>query len=224
MLRLQRASLLLRTRGGWTLALHGSLPIGLLVFSGLKPSLGFIAAYAFLLGLHNWGHTRRVRTSGQEPELVVCNALGGRCLFGGITTARQSRFIALGGIMAQAWVAVGAFITATLWAPTEGFWAELLGTLTYTNALLIILNLLPLPGADGYQLWSVSERIHRMRPPSSGEGRRERVHKAVNLDVNGVALRRATEEQDATADVIAQLFEISDRVNRDRQSLPSDEN
>ena len=158
------------------------------------------------------------------------NALGGRCLFAGVTSARQSRFIACGGVVAQAALLGVAVILDVCWPSLAGPWGALLETLTLTNAVLIAINLLPVPGADGYEFWAVAQRKRALRSP-----RRERIHghpprhdhdhdaKVLVFPRHRTGKTGSVQRGDAAETVAAQIIEIAERVNEDRKRGPSDD-
>lgn len=226
MFAFEKGQLRVSPRGMPVFALHWSLVVGVVVLSGWSPSWEFVMAYALIIACHQWGHARRVRSCGLRVGQFQINAIGGRCLFEGITSARQSRFIDRGGIVAQCGLFGCALLVGVMWPPAEGVGAIALDTLTVTNGLLVILNLLPFAGTDGYQLWSMAERTVPQRAPRKHAD--NDIQEAGGAKVLAFPVERVTgdetgQRRQAADAITAQIYEIAQRVNRNTERARRDD-
>jgi len=177
--------------------------------------LGYIA----LILAHELGHASLVKAFRFNVEGIVLHGLGGECSYSGPVTQQKRSIIAWGGVAAQTAV-LAATLVIGLVIPPEG-WSELYTTLTRTNALLIAINLIPIPGFDGYHAWKLVFGSRKRPAPA------KRVHTPPNRaadDVSANVLRFPSERVSRTTtgdpgealrDVNAQILEITEKVNRE---------
>ena len=148
---------------GTPIRLHWTLPLGALMFGGLSPV--FWVAFFGLVLLHEMGHALLVRRYGHQVLSLDVTGFGGLCRWRGRTTQHQKSVIAWGGVGAQAIVLAIAFATVTIFGYPQ-HWAlrQITSVLIGTNALLIALNLLPMPPFDGADAWRlVTDYVQRRR-------------------------------------------------------------
>jgi len=141
---------------GAPIRLHWSLPLGALVFTGLRIAPGAWLGFALLILVHELGHALAVMGAGQRVVAVDVLGIGGLCRFEGHPTLGQRVLIAWAGVLAQA--ALGLATLAAwrfLGPPSSDFQADLVYAFTRTNLELILLNLLPVPPLDGVEAWGV---------------------------------------------------------------------
>lgn len=140
------------------LRLHWSLLLGAALFCALQPSPLLLGGYAAVLGAHVLGHALAVAGTGLRVEGVMLHALGGELLGTGEVSPVRRSLIALSGVLAQAMLlAVALFAT---------FPAGLAEAFTRRNALMILLNLIPVKPLDGALAWKLPGRLRaasRMR-------------------------------------------------------------
>ncbi|MEZ4220517.1 MAG: hypothetical protein R3B13_06255 [Polyangiaceae bacterium] len=147
---------------GVPLRLHWTLPLGMLVFGGLRVAPAFWLGFFVLVLLHELGHAFIVRAYGHRVLSVDVTGFGGLCRWSGSATAMERGLIAWGGVLAQAvLLAVALGITLSVGAP-KALWArELLSVFTWTNVWIIGLNLLPVPPLDGAEAWGFVRNLLR---------------------------------------------------------------
>ena len=76
--------------------------------------------------------------------------------YAGLPTAKQQATIAWGGVIAQgALLIVSLVVFSALGWPEAGQRGELGDALTWTNASVAALNLLPIPPLDGADAWTL---------------------------------------------------------------------
>ncbi len=219
MFRLERGQLLFIRPGRPPIGVHWTLALGLAVLSRLTFDLWFCVGYLTILLVHELGHALLVKAFHLQTEGILLHGLGGECLFSGRVTQRKRSIIAWGGVVAQAALLAMALLTGMVVAP-EGGWSRLHATLTVTNALLIGLNLLPLPGFDGFHAWRLVSGDPK-RPhdgPSASYGERDNV---VRFPGERVVRTTSEDSGQALSDVKAQILEITERVNRENKERPT---
>jgi hypothetical protein len=142
---------------GTPIRVHWTTPIGMLMFGGLRFAPGIWLGYLLIVCLHEMGHAWLSRRMGLEAMSIDIHAFGGLCRYGGSSiSAWQRSVVAWGGVLAQAIIlAIACVAIVVLPAPPIPFAADLLGALTWTNLVLIGLNLLPFPPLDGAEAWRI---------------------------------------------------------------------
>ena len=149
---------------GAPIRLHWTVPIGIVVFTGLRIAPGAWLAFVLILLVHELGHAVAVAYSRLRVTSVDVLGFGGLCHWSGYPTPRQRVLIAWGGVLAQAALAVVTFASVlSLGRPAHPFAADLVDTFLRTNLWLIMINLLPIPPLDGVEAWGVVRLITAAR-------------------------------------------------------------
>jgi stage IV sporulation protein FB len=149
---------------GAAVRLHWSLPLGAVVFTGLRIAPGAWLGFLVIVLVHELGHAVAAARSGLRVTTVDAHGLGGVCRWEGYPSPKQRAFIAWAGVIAQA--ALGLSTLALLGAagrPTGAFGVDLVHALLFTNLWLIGLNLLPIPPLDGAEAWTIVLILLRSR-------------------------------------------------------------
>jgi len=145
---------------------HWSLPLAIVLFGGgfgltdAGPSpLRWVLVLALVL-LHEAGHRAMIRHYRLTPIGVDMQGLGAETRWTGDATPRQEIAIAWGGILAQlvalAVVSLGFVIyEAAGGLVTEPWMVDVEFVYRDVNAVMIMINLLPLPTFDGDVAWKV---------------------------------------------------------------------
>jgi Zn-dependent protease len=136
------------------LRIHWSAPVGALVLGGLSPV--FWLAFFVIVLLHEVGHALLVRHYRLQVLSIDLTGFGGMCRWYGTPTARQRAIIAWGGVAAQALLlAVTLAAVLVFGYPQSGIGRQVANAFINTNAILIVLNLLPMPPFDGMEAWKL---------------------------------------------------------------------
>ena len=148
---------------------HWSVPVGLVLLTGLRFAPGAWLGVLSLILLHELGHAFLVRRAGLVVLSVELTGFGGVCRWTGAATARQRAAIAWGGVLAQLLVLSVAAPIWWLWGRSGApFVVELLDALTRINLILIGLNLLPFRPLDGAEACGWFRLVGRERPRRRG--------------------------------------------------------
>jgi Zn-dependent protease len=133
------------------LRLHWSLLLGAALFCALEPRPLLLAGYAAVLAAHVLGHALATAGTPSRVEGVLLHALGGELLGEGEVAPVRRSLIALGGVAGQA-----ALLVLALLAPLP---ADLHDAFTRRNAILLLLNLVPIRPLDGALAWKLPRRL-----------------------------------------------------------------
>lgn len=130
----------------WSLAL---LALWLITRGGVGRVVGVVV----VILVHELGHAAVARWRGLRVRRVEVHGLGGTCVHSRPLREVDGVWVAWGGVMAQA-----ALIALVVALPTSLFHSSLFGrqllqALTLTNALILVLNLLPIGTLDGVKAW-----------------------------------------------------------------------
>jgi len=136
-----------RVRGA-PIRAHWSTPLGLLVLSGFSLSPGEWLVLALLILVHELGHATIAWKLGYDVEGIDITGYGGTCACSGDLTRYEAALIAWGGVLAQACVLLVAGLLSL-----AGIAPPYAHVLIASNAWLIAVNLLPIPGLDGALAW-----------------------------------------------------------------------
>src|SRR2546426_12066570 len=129
------------------LRLHWSLLLGAALFCALQPRPLLLAGYAAALAAHVAGHAIAVAGAPLRVEGAMLHALGGELLGTGDVSPVRRSVIALSGVAAQAaLLALAAFVAMP---------ADLHEAFTRRNAVILLLNLLPVKPLDGALAWKL---------------------------------------------------------------------
>lgn len=163
-----------RLRGA-SVRLHWSVPLGMLVFTGLRLVPGAWLGFVLLLLVHELGHAVAVVRGGLRLVAVDVLGFGGLCRWEGYPTPRRRVLIAWSGVLAQAVVlAAAAIAVAILGRPAHPFAADLVDALIKVNGWMILVNLLPVPPLDGAEAWGVITLVSAARARRRLEAREAR--------------------------------------------------
>lgn len=141
---------------GIPIQLHWSIPVGAFVFGRFQIVPGFWLAFFLLVLIHELGHAMLVRRYHLAIEAVQVHGLGGVCAYSGYPSALERSIIAWGGVLAQA-VLLGltyAFVW-TVGSPASAFGSQMIHAFTWTNLIIMGINLLPIRPLDGAEAWKV---------------------------------------------------------------------
>jgi stage IV sporulation protein FB len=144
--------------GNWRgapIKLHFSILVGLLVFSGLRWSPGFVVAYLCIVLLHELGHAALVWRLGHRVVSVEVTGLGGACHWSSNGSPFEEAVIAWGGVLAQLLLFAASEVWLATLPPSSSFGWQMAGAFTHVNLWLIALNLLPIPPLDGARAWGI---------------------------------------------------------------------
>lgn len=202
---LQGGSLRLFTWQGIAIRVHVLAPFGWLFFNRLDPVrwLGM----ALIVFLHEAGHAWVVRKFRARVTSIDFVALGGECHWAGDVSARGVATIAWGGVAAQALLLLVCAPIAAFAPITDPLAVRLLWVLTWSNLLLIGLNLIPIPPLDGSRCWAAIPMWYRHFKRRAADERHRTVTKQLE------ALDRAPPANDEVKDVVKKLL---DDARRDR--------
>lgn len=142
---------------GAPIRVHWSTPIVAFVLTGLSFVPGAWLGFLVVVLVHEIGHAIAVRSSGAHVISVNVQGFGGTCEWYGNVTAKQRAIIAWGGVLAQAGLYIAARFASVV-LPSWGTLGELVYTLTATNLILIVINLLPIRPLDGAEAWRLFRR------------------------------------------------------------------
>jgi stage IV sporulation protein FB len=154
--------------GFWTIArwrgapirLHWTIPVGAVLFSGLRFAPAFWGAFFGLILIHELGHAALVRYFKHRVHAIDVMGFGGLCHWSGAATPFQRASIAWGGVFAQAVVLAGTWIALILLGPPRSMAvAEVVDVFTRANLWLIALNLLPVQPLDGAEAWPLFRHL-----------------------------------------------------------------
>jgi stage IV sporulation protein FB len=136
---------------------HWTTPLVAFALTGLSFVPGAWLGFLVLVLVHEIGHATAARAFGAQVVSVNAHGLGGTCEWYGDVTSKQRAIIAWGGVLAQAALYIGARF-ASIVVPSWGFFGQLMYTLTATNLILIVINLLPIRPLDGAEAWKILRR------------------------------------------------------------------
>ncbi|HMR10449.1 MAG TPA: hypothetical protein PKA88_31950, partial [Polyangiaceae bacterium] len=98
----ERGYLTLFSMRGASLRLHWSLPLGMLVFGGLRVAPAFWLGFFLLVLIHELGHAFVVKAYGHRVLSVDVTGFGGLCRWSGSASVMERGLIAWNGVLAQA--------------------------------------------------------------------------------------------------------------------------
>jgi stage IV sporulation protein FB len=155
------------------LRLHWSLLLGAPLFCAITPDPLLLLGYAAVLLAHVTGHALATAGTPLSVRGVLLHALGGELMGEGDVSPLRRSAIAAAGVLAQL-----ALLLAAL-AFRHSLPPALADALIRRNAIVLLLNLIPLKPLDGAQAFRLPGRLgaaRRMRPhdfPPSRKVRRE---------------------------------------------------
>ena len=142
---------------GAPIRVHWSMPLGALLFSGMRLAPVFWVGFFVLMLVHEVGHAILIRRFRFRVRSIDITGFGGLCRWSGIASDYQRAVIAWGGVLAQGLLLAATFsVLLVVGDPTSGSaGAELAHVFVRTNLIVIGLNLLPFPPLDGAHAWSL---------------------------------------------------------------------
>jgi len=140
------------------LRVHWTAPIGVLVFSGFSLNPLDWGAIVLLMIVHELGHASLARRYHLRIVSIDITAVGGACRVVGDPTLTEAAMVAWGGVLAQGGLLVAALLARMLVHVVTGMFDGMFDILITTNAILIVLNLLPIRGLDGETAWRLFTR------------------------------------------------------------------
>lgn len=117
-------------------------------------SLGRWCGFFFLVLVHEWGHAFVARGYALQVYEIRLLPLGGQCIHEGAPFPKAASAVAWGGVMAQAllFLPLELLRQTGLW-PGGSFFTQLAFVYGPLNLAMILFNLLPFRGLDGYLAW-----------------------------------------------------------------------
>ena len=139
---------------------HWSTPLGALFFSRFQLEPGLWIGILLVILIHEMGHAILVRWRKLHTTSIEIHALGGVCRYSGWPTPLDNSIIAWGGVLFQVLLAGVTWGTFELFGfPASLFAADLADAFVYSNLYIAALNLLPIPGLDGWEAWQLFVRL-----------------------------------------------------------------
>lgn len=188
---------------GIPVRMHVLAPLGWFFFNRLDPVRW--VGMALLIFLHEAGHAWVVRRFRARVVSIDFVMLGGECQWQGAVSKRGIATIAWGGVAAQA-------IVLVVFAPLSYFNVlqdpiaiQLAYVMTWTNLLLIGLNLIPIPPLDGSRAWPAIPLWYRHFKRRAADERHTRVTKQIDH------LDRAPPAPDDVKDAVKKLLDDARR-------------
>lgn len=141
---------------------HWSVVLGLAVFSGLRiDPVGWLCVLGLIL-VHEVGHALVVRWAGAEAVAIEFTGFGGLCHWRGEVSPTGRAAIAWGGVWGQLLVlGVALGLQALAEPPASPLALRILDLATWSNAMMIALNLLPIAPLDGREAWALPLHLGR---------------------------------------------------------------
>ncbi|MCB9665090.1 MAG: hypothetical protein H6732_13330 [Alphaproteobacteria bacterium] len=135
---------------GWS-TLVVAVAIALLgPFAPAQDTLNAVA-YLLIVGVHEAGHAWVVRRRGHHVDAITVHMTHGACMYHGIDVTPLDRaLIAWGGVAAQALLAIAASVPLAVFGHVP-----VLEVLVVINLSIAAFNLLPFPGRDGEDAWTL---------------------------------------------------------------------
>jgi stage IV sporulation protein FB len=208
--------------GYWTVArirgvpirLHWTIPLGAVLFSGLRFAPAFWAAFFALILIHEVGHALFVRFFRHRVHAIDVMGFGGTCHWSGSATPLERAAIAWGGILAQGALLLVTLILLKLFGPPPNLaTAEVADVFTRSNLWLMALNLLPVPPLDGAEAWPVFRHLRDHFRSRRGRSASAKQRESVPV---GTPPRGASEPP-ANAEVAAMLRRIAEEAKKARR-------
>jgi Zn-dependent protease len=135
---------------------HWTAPIGIFVFSGLHLAPAVWFGVALVIFIHEVGHAVVVRRCAATPTSIDFTGIGGECHWYGVVGRFERCLIAWGGVAAQTvLLAATCAVTSLLKGPQSTVAHDLVSAFLMSNALMVIVNLLPFRPLDGREAWRI---------------------------------------------------------------------
>jgi hypothetical protein len=183
---------------------HWSLLAGCALAGGLTLNPLAWLLYLGIVAAHEAANFVAVRQARLEVVGVDFQATGGKVRWRGDASPRTQVILAWSGVLAQLGVLIGAELVLVIAGGTVEPWlAEVERVSVELNAILIAVNLLPLPTFDGEVAWKA---IHLLGGRPIPERRAFIIHLAEAVDPRTEASREAEVEVDAPGHAAARLL------------------
>jgi ATP-dependent Clp protease adapter protein ClpS len=154
------------TIGGVPVFVHWSaLIVGILAATSARfrplETLYCLAAFAVLIAAHELGHVLAARVYGLKVYAVEVSGAGGTCHLQAPSAIGDTLFVASAGLLAQALIfACTIAYTVLVGPPSTAVGKCFVKVFTVYNAMLFILNIIPISfadelGTDGLVLWKL---------------------------------------------------------------------
>jgi stage IV sporulation protein FB len=188
---------------------HWTLPVGALIFSGGRISLGYFVGFVLLVLVHEIGHAVVVRKRGYRAISLELHGMGGLCRWQGDPTRLDVAWIAWGGVWAQALLLFATLAgTLAFGMPSEHFFVEMLSAFMWTNLWMIGINLVPIPPLDGAEAWKLFPLLRRRAQARAAERRLAQRH-AARMEL---AKLEAAERRGPSPEVAVEVEELVKRL------------
>lgn len=139
---------------GAPVRLHWSILLGMVVLTRFRIAPGDWLGFLIVVLAHELGHALLVERLGLILVSIDVHGLGGACAYGGTPTSRERAIVAWGGVLAQAALLAPVMVLVAVFGwPESGALADLVDGLTWSNAGLMALNLVPIAPLDGAEAW-----------------------------------------------------------------------
>jgi stage IV sporulation protein FB len=197
---------------------HWSIPIGAFVLGRFRFAPWFWLAFLVLVMIHELGHAAMVRLVHARVVSIEAHGAGGLCYWDGDVSEIGRALIAWGGVLAQLVTFVVATIAFHLAGPAESeARVAFQSAFTDYNLWLAAINLVPIPGFDGAEAWTIVPATRRWWKRRGAESA-ARVHAKRRLEATIAAqdelerLDEADADADADAGPNPEADEVLDRV------------
>ncbi|MBX2810553.1 MAG: M50 family metallopeptidase [Myxococcales bacterium] len=131
--------------------LHWTLFVAALAVGGWNPGawLGFLVVVV----AHEMGHALMVYRLGGQVCGFVVQGIGGYCDWYGPISPKGRAAIAWGGTLGQLGLLFLTLVWLQMYQPITPFVIGMIRVLTWTNVVIVGVNVLPLPPFDGHEAW-----------------------------------------------------------------------
>lgn len=138
----------------WSVFAAGGLFIACAWPNFLMAAISVIAFFAITV-IHEIGHALVAHCYGYAVVAIRLSALHGTCEYEAPHYEWEDVLIAWGGVLAQAVAAIVVFFVGLLGARSVPYFAPIKKYLIYYSLFIIVFNLLPVKGFDGYKAWKI---------------------------------------------------------------------
>ncbi|MEM9195481.1 MAG: hypothetical protein AAGF12_40300 [Myxococcota bacterium] len=203
---------------GVPVRIHWTFLLGALLFGGFRFAPGFWVGYFLLILMHEMGHVLLVFRCRLSALAIELHGFGGQCLYAGDPSPLQRSTVAWGGVLAQAVVLATTYLVlALVEPPTHAFGRDLIHAFTFTNMILIAINLLPFPPLDGAEAWKYfSRRRAEKRRREHRQKKKEKVQLLRKERARERELSVEIDEKEVKQSVKEALKAASDQAKKSR--------
>jgi len=198
---------------------HWSLLVGLALAGGLTLNPVAWLLYLGIVAAHEGAHFAAVRQARLEVVGVDFQATGGKVRWRGEASPRTQVILAWAGVLAQLGVLIAAELVLVIAGGAVAPWlVEVERVSIEMNAILIAVNLLPLPTFDGEVAWKAIYFLRGRRPP---ERRAFIIHLTEAVEEVHDDPVRASLEAEVEAELAALAKAHNERAERDSSPTTS---